>query len=129
MSLLRPMSCTMFVMCLAGCAGVPIPTDLSSGITGTITRGPICPVQGPGLPECNDQPYAGTVVVRSVNGLKVTQFTAGSDGTFRVPLPPGEYTLDPVSGPNGFPHASPQQVAVPPDTFVEVNISYDTGIR
>jgi hypothetical protein len=119
-----------FTACLAGCQGIGVPPNLTSGITGTITRGPICPVQGPGTgSQCNDQPYAVTVIVSFPDGLVVTQFTAADDGTFRVPLEPGTYTLTPVSGPNGFPHAPPQDVTVPPDTFVGVQIQYDTGIR
>jgi len=114
---------------VAGCPGIIIPPDLNSGITGTITRGPICPVQIEGDPSCDDQPYAGTVVVRLAGGLEVTRFTAGADGTFRVALLPGAYTLTPLPGPNGFPHSSPVEVTVPPDTFVQVDISYDTGIR
>ena len=80
-------------------------------------------------PSCDDQPYAGMVVVSSPLGLEVTRFTANEDGTFHVPLPPGVYTLTPLSGQNGLPHALPEQVTVPANTFVNVDISYDTGIR
>jgi hypothetical protein len=122
-------SAIIVLPCIVGCLGLSSSSDLTSGIQGTITRGPICPVQMFNDPSCDDQPYAGTVVVSSEIGLEVTRFTAKDDGTFRVRLSPGVYTLTPLPGPNGFPHASPQEVTVPADTFVVVDISYDTGIR
>lgn len=114
----------------SGCGTLVIPPDLDSGISGIILAGPQCPVEMPDRPECDDQPFQGTVVVRSANGLiEVTRFTADSDGRFRVPLFPGTYCLDPMSGRNGFPFAAPQTVEVRSGEFIEITILYDTGIR
>jgi hypothetical protein len=118
------------VSLVSGCAGAIIPADLDSGISGIVLAGPTCPVQMPDDPECDDQPYAATVVIRSANGrFTVTRYTAGSDGRFRVPLFPGTYLLDPLPGATGFPFSSPQTVVVQSGTFTDVTISYDTGIR
>jgi hypothetical protein len=115
---------------LSGCAGAIIPADLDSGISGVVLAGPTCPVQMPDDPECDDQPYAATVMVKTANGrFTVTRFTAGSDGHFRVPLFPGTYLLDPLPDASGFPISSPQTVVVQSGAFTDITISYDTGIR
>jgi len=115
---------------VGGCAGAFIPADLDSGISGVVLAGPTCPVQTPDNPECDDQPYAASIVVKTADGLfTVTRFTAGDDGRFRVPLFPGTYLLDPLPGASGFPVSSPQTVVVQSDSFTDLTISYDTGIR
>jgi hypothetical protein len=115
---------------LAGCP-TPIPSNLDSGVTGTVLAGPQCPVIGPNSgPECADKPLAAMIVVKSATGLFVTQFMSDADGQFRVPLFPGHYTLDPQPvSPSGVPHGVPETVAVLAGQFTEVTITYDTGIR
>jgi hypothetical protein len=115
---------------VGGCAGAFIPPDLDSGISGVVLAGPTCPVQTPDHPECDDQPYAASIVVKNADGrFTVTRFTAGNDGRFRVPLFPGTYLLDPLPGASGFPVSSPQTVVVQTGAFTDLTISYDTGIR
>jgi len=115
---------------IGGCAGAFIPADLDSGISGVVLAGPTCPVQTPDNPECDDQPYAASIVVMTADGrFTVTRFAAGDDGRFRVPLFPGTYLLDPLPGASGFPVSSPQTVVVQSVTFTDLTISYDTGIR
>lgn len=115
---------------VGGCAGAFIPADLDSGISGIVLAGPTCPVQSPDNPECDDKPYAATIVIKTADGLfTVTRFTAGDDGRFRAPLYPGTYLLDPQPGQNGLPVSSPQTVMVQSGAFTELTISYDTGIR
>ena len=120
----------MAVALVSACVPQAIPPDLNSGIEGTMLIGPQCPVVGPGTTGCEDKPYQGTVSVKTANGLvEVTQFTADTEGHFRVPLYPGTYLLVPISGTNGFPHAAEQTVEVNQGAFTEVAISFDTGIR
>jgi len=121
----------LFSACLlGGCAGVLIPPGLDSGISGVVFAGPTCPIQTPDNPECDDQPYAASIVVVTADGrFVVTRFTAGTDGRFRVPLFPGTYLLDPLPGAGGFPDSSPQSVVVHTGAFTDLTISYDTGIR
>ena len=123
-------------VCLPALALMPacgfefIPSDLVSGIEGTMLAGPQCPVEDPDNPDCADKPFQGTVIVKTQNGLlQITRFTADADGRFQVPLYPGTYLLDPLPGPNGLPQASQQTVEVGPGTFTDVTVSYDTGIR
>lgn len=121
----------LLLACLVGgCAGAWIPPDLDSGISGVVLAGPTCPVESPDNPECDDQPYAASIVVKSADGLfTVTRFTAGDDGRFRVPLFPDTYLLDPQPGASGFPVSSPQTIVVQSGAFTDLTISYDTGIR
>jgi hypothetical protein len=100
----------------------------SSGIQGLVLLGPLCPVQSVDNP-CPDQPYAATLVVRNEQGQEIGRSESGEDGQFQIDLPPGQYALVPVSGPNGFPHAMPQPVTVEPGQYTEVTVTYDTGIR
>lgn len=101
--------------------------EAAQGIVGTVLIGPQCPVQ-PIDGSCPDRPYEATIEVRVRDGGSVTTVRSGSDGTFRVGLRPGLYTLEPRSG-NPFPHAQAQDVEVRADEFSEVTIVYDTGIR
>ncbi len=111
------------------CTAIGLVTD--SGITGVMLAGPQCPVVGPGIgDECGDQPFMGTVIVQTADGVReVARFTADENGAFHVGLTPGEYLLVPLPGPGGFPFADEQTVEVVPGEFTEVDILYDTGIR
>ncbi len=93
--------------------------------------GPTCPVVGPDSgDECDDQPYAGTVLVRTEDGSReVARFSADESGVFEITINPGAYLLVPQPGENGFPFAAAQVVQIQPDAFTNVTILYDTGIR
>lgn len=52
----------------------------------------------------------------------------GADGRFRVGLEPGAYRLRPESG-DPLPAAGEQEVTLPAGVWVEVTVSFDTGIR
>ena len=86
---------------------------------------------GPGIGnECDDQPFMGTVIVQTADGIReVARFTADENGAFRVGLTPGDYLLVSLPGPRGFPFADKQAVEVVPGEFTDVDILYDTGIR
>jgi hypothetical protein len=105
-----------------------VTSPATSGIEGQITIGPTCP--GPVRAEspCVDRPYPATITVLDQNREKVTQFQSGVDGKFHVPLPPGNYFLDPGSQ-GALPRAGEQAVTVTAGTFTQLQISYDTGIR
>jgi hypothetical protein len=73
-------------------------------------------------------PYSAVLVVTDSEDREVARATAAADGTFSIPLPPGEYVILPQPG-DPFPQASPVDVTVVPGQFAEVQINYDTGIR
>lgn len=109
---------------LSACASAA--GDGSSGISGLITMGPMCPVIREGEP-CPDKAIEAEVEVLAASGRKVTTFHSDKDGRFRVPLKPGEYLLRPRG--NGPQRAPEQQVTVPEGAFATVDIHYDSGIR
>jgi hypothetical protein len=108
------------------------PSDLlgpgaPQGIDGMVLIGPQCPVQSLDDP-CPDLPYEASIDVRVPGGGSVTRVQSGSDGTFRVGLRPGLYTLQPEPG-DPFPSAQSLDVEVRVNEYSEVTISFDTGIR
>jgi hypothetical protein len=92
-----------------------------------VLSGPQCPVASADNP-CPDLPYATSIDIRVVGGGLVTRVQSGADGTFRVGLRPGFYTLEPKSG-DPFPVAQAQDVEVRVAEYSQVTINFDTGIR
>ena len=103
-------------------------TAQDSGIAGTVLIGPMRPgIRGQPSP---DVPFAATIVVQDHNRRDVATLQSGKDGSFRIPLPPGNYWLNPMSPkPGAPPSASPVQVTVQLHRFTFVEIRYDTGLR
>ena len=102
-----------------------------TGIGGTATAGPICPVETiPPDPACAPRPVAGAVVViRAASGTEVARTTTGADGTFFAAVAAGRYIVEPqaVEGLMGKP--GPQDVTVSEGVTATVDLAYDTGIR
>ncbi len=116
---------------LAACTdGADVDLAPASGIQGQALLGPVCPVVHLDTP-CPDRPYQATIDVwNAARTERVTTFTTDDQGRFRVPLPPGDYFIDPQPPRPGVPPSPiPQAVTVPPDRFLDVTIEYDSGIR
>jgi hypothetical protein len=99
-----------------------------TGIRGTVLWGPVQP--GPArFGEKQEAPLRASFYVLS-SGRKVASFESCDNGTFEVPLPPGEYTIVPdASTPMPFPQRQKKTVAVPDDGFATVVLRFDTGMR
>lgn len=95
-------------------------------VRGTVTAGPTCPVEQAGHP-CPPRPVSGTVSARRTDATTLTA-TISKDGTYRITVPAGTYTLNVQTG-SFLPRCSPSKVAVSAGATVEANISCDTGIR
>lgn len=122
------------VLGLTACNGPasPSPTgDASTGIGGSVTAGPVCPVQkNPPDPSCAPRLVAGaTIVIRDPSGAQVAVAISGADGSFFVRLPPGDYLVDPrpVEGLLGT--AAQQPASVANGAVTTIQLDYDTGIR
>jgi hypothetical protein len=100
----------------------------TSGISGLVLIGPMCPVMRQDEP-CPDHPFAATLIIRDSQGRELCAVSSGEDGRFLVGLPPGSYELVPLTGPGGLPWAASQWVAVAPGQYTDVTVSYDSGIR
>jgi hypothetical protein len=120
---MKPLLVLMIAGLVACGSGTPTATD--SGITGTVTYGPTCPVEQMGAPPC-ETPYATQIIVSRV-GKAVTTVNSGKDGRFRVSLAPGTYTLSAKS--TGVGGMQPQEVVVYAHSFTSVNLTVDSGIR
>ena len=103
----------------------------NSGVSGTVSLGPICPVMREGDDSCADRSFQTTVQVMRKNDIKNSLFASvetDNDGWYRFALPPDEYTLQPIGG-KPFPSCGSTDVIIEPDKMIEVNLSCDTGIR
>jgi hypothetical protein len=103
-----------------------------SGVRGTVTAGPTCPVERvPPDPACAERPVGGAVlVVTGADGSELARTTSGADGTFSIDLAPGAYrlTAEPVEGLMGTPAPMDFEV-IAGEPMTELQVSYDTGIR
>lgn len=102
-----------------------------SGIEGQAVISPAHP--GPlRQGQQSSKPYqTALVVVNASDGREAARVQTGSDGRFRVSLPPGEYTVGPAPDrqPRKFPRGEEQTVIVQPGKFTNVTISFDSGMR
>lgn len=99
---------------------------LTSGIQGKILLGPTSPVC---TVSCYS-PYQADVIVRDTLGNALTSFHSIGDGTFKITLAPGTYILDPQEKTKKpFPYAGQQTASVTANTFTQITIIYDTGLR
>lgn len=101
--------------------------NISSGITGKIWLGPQCPEVGEDQ-DCEDKPYQTSVIVKTIDGRKVTEFSSDLNGQFKVKLAPGKYWLE-AADQSKFPHLTLTPVDVEANKFKEVTLRFDTGIR
>ena len=105
---------------------------LYSGVEGTVTLGPTCPVMRiPPDPACADKPYSTNIQIIAVGSPKSSPFaTVQSDenGNYKIMLPPGQYTLEPASG-SVKPRCETKNVVVVASEIIKVDLSCDTGIR
>lgn len=107
-----------------------VPTQGESGIEGQAVIGPIRPgPQREGVPST--APYKTTLVVWTAEGQReVWRFETGSDGRFRVALPPGTYRVGQLRQTGRFqPRAAEETVTVEPGKYARVTISFDSGMR
>ena len=109
-------------------AGTATPQPLLSGVDVDTVEGPTCPVQQQG--QTCSKPFAAAVVVTRADGSVAARITTSTSGRGHIPLSPGAYTIGGEASSRGLPRPpAAQQVTVPPDQFVAVQLSFDTGIR
>ncbi len=102
-------------------------TPADTGVEGLVYIGPVCPVVQVNNP-CPDKPYQASFTILNTTGKKITKFTTLADGSFKVPLAAGKYTLHPDS-PNGITHAADQPFTVVKGQYIRLTITFDSGIR
>jgi hypothetical protein len=107
-----------------GSPSAPAPT---TGLTGTVLRGPITPVCTPTAP-C-DAPFSATFTVER-NASRIGQFQSDAQGQFSIMLSPGRYRVVPASdAPIIAPTSQFKDVDVGDVGLTHVELHFDTGIR
>src|SRR5438093_12951246 len=119
----RGIGTVILVVLLGACANSALSAK-DSGIQGTAIYGPTCPVQRVGGPSCQ-RPYSAVITFR--DGQTAATIRSGTDGKFRIELPPGTYTVG-AQG-NGPPTVKPFEVIVKPHAFTTITVMFDSGIR
>lgn len=99
-------------------------------LTGRVTRGPMSPLSGPGIPVPPAPPVAGAElkIVDSKGVVAATARTDG-DGLYHVALPPGQYRIERGEGFRGATKNLPATVAISVGQQTRLEIVIDTGIR
>jgi len=112
------------LMLLAGCSGEP--TAVAT-VSGRVELGPTCPVETEASP-CPPAPAAGvTVELRDPDGV-VAATTTGSDGSFQLSAPAGDFELIARST-EGLPSEDSEQVHLDAGDDLAIDLMLDTGIR
>jgi hypothetical protein len=140
-SLLALLVCALVAACgpTAGATSSLSPAPVISpaggppSVTGTITAGPVCPVETvPPDPRCAPRPVAGAVIVATDgSGREVGRATSAADGSYDLIV--GETGTVLLSA---LPVAGLARAPVPvsvtlagPNEVAHVDLEYDTGIR
>ena len=97
-----------------------------TGIYGTVTIGPTCPVERADSP-CPDRPYQARITI-SRDGTPFAETMSGADGHFFVPLPAGTYLVRGESA-GALPRGSEETVTVVAGAVASVALRFDSGIR
>jgi carboxypeptidase family protein len=100
----------------------------AAGILGKVLLGPMCPVQQVGSP-CPDRPIKADITVTASDGKVIATGRSDEDGTYRISLAPGSYTVTAKQPSEGFGFGKPITVRVRADTYVRLNLLVDSGIR
>jgi hypothetical protein len=110
--------------------GSGVTTHSESGIEGKAVISPVRP--GPIREGQSDTaPFQTTLVIlRASDGSEVKRIETGSDGRFRVVVPPGTYLVGPPRGTGRrLPRAGEETVTVVSGRFAQVTINFDSGMR
>jgi len=102
-----------------------------SGIEGTVTLSPTCPVEhNPPMPGCEPKAYQyALVAIFSAADLVHAKVLTKTDanGHFVASLPPGDYMVG--AGDSNLPRCTQVSATVGPTSYTQVTVSCDTGIR
>jgi len=114
--------------CLAACTAGDPSDPVSTGLSGTVLRGPTQPVCSVDQP-CIDEPFSASFSVYR-GPRRAGQFHSDSLGAFAITLAPGAYRI--VPGPDApllNPTEQVKDVEVGTTGTTSVELVFDTGIR
>ena len=123
---MRPPAFLALPLLLAASCGSPT-APTSTGLAGTVLRGPITPVCAANQP-CEAPFKAGFVVQRGT--ARAATFQSDEQGHFEVHLSPGTYVVVPDdNAPIISPKSQTKEVTVGQSGLTLVELHFDTGIR
>ncbi len=107
-----------------------LPPAGMGALTGVVTRGPLSPVQGPGLPPATAPAPGVKLVIYGPGRQESATVRTDAAGKYRVELPPGAYLIEmALEKGRGFTKDLPATVTITPGQETRLNVLIDTGIR
>lgn len=99
--------------------------DYSSGIDGTVSYGPLCPID-----PCSVNPtYDFDIIALKENGSEAARTRPHEDGKYTLRLPPGWYEIKASRSFASELGSPPRIVQVEANKPTHLDLSFDTGIR
>jgi hypothetical protein len=120
------------VLCLAiGRPGIAVAAAPAMGVlSGRVTRGPLSPVEVPGMPQVVNPVAGARIVIERPGTTLARSIKTDSRGAYRMVLPPGVYrvTMPSLYG-SMFTKDLPATIKITSGERTRFNIHLDTGIR
>ena len=125
--LIRAVALPALLVALSAVACESPSAPSSTGLTGTVLRGPTQPVCTVNQP-C-EAPFSSAFTVLKI-GTIVAGFRSDAQGHYEIRLPPGGYTIVPDSdAPILRPTSQAKDVTVGSSGMTTLDMHFDTGIR
>lgn len=105
----------------------PRSSPSTASVLGFVLAAPGCPVERADSP-CPPMPVSDADVVAALHGGAAAHTRSATDGSFRLALPAGSYTLTATTS-GGYHQTASQAVLVPDTGVISVTITIDSGIR
>ena len=122
---LKPVALFVAILSIASCGSPTAPT--TTGLAGTVYRGPVAPVCAFDQP-CEAPFRAGFAVQRGTT--RVAAFQSDERGHYEVRVPPGSYVVVPdADAPIILPKSQLKDVTVGATGLTMTDLHFDTGIR
>jgi hypothetical protein len=115
------------VVAAVSAGGAGAQPDAGSGLFGTVARGSVKPICRPGDP-CRGAPAKRVVLVFERAGRVAGRATTGGDGSYRIRLAPGRYTVR-VAARVHARQPIPRGVRVPRGRFARVDFHLELQVR
>jgi hypothetical protein len=121
---MRTVALAVVTAALVACASSA--QTATGGIEGTVTAGPMCPVEVQGSP-CPPGVWTGTVRATAADGT-THETETDTAGNYHLALDPGTYSVVPLVEGGGPPTARPVTVTVS-EPMQQLDLQVDSGIR
>jgi Carboxypeptidase regulatory-like domain len=124
--MMRTLLGAAILCCLLGGA---LALAASGRLEGSVSRGPLAPVERPGI--LNSAPVAGAAIeIATPAGKKIATVQSDSNGRYSAQLPPGTYRVVVTSPAAAFHRKNvPATVTLKAGQITRLDIRLDTGIR